>query len=78
MNCGQCANAQFQLTPTGRFRRNDAGRCGKSNDLLERFKKTLPPCLNGRDAYAVCIWPEYDAEHCPAFEKKAKPSKETA
>jgi hypothetical protein len=68
--CGECANARFQLTPTGRFKKGVAGRCGKQNQMADMIPRRLAPCLVVQTPLKLAIWPEYDANGCPMFAAK--------
>ena len=69
--CGQCANAQFRLTPTGRIRKMEPGRCAIAKETVERLNSIKhPPCVVPARFTTHAIWPEYDATYCLSFNPK--------
>lgn len=68
MKCKDCRNAQWELTPTGRIKKSQYGKCAKQAELIEQFTRIAPPCIIAFDEPRGCvIWPDYPAGNCPAF-----------
>jgi len=68
MKCGECANADFEKTPTGRIKANLSGRCLKVPELVKHYTHAgAAPCIVVAKPHVVCVWPDYDATHCPMF-----------
>ena len=64
--CGECQFALWVRTPSGRIKKNVAGRCGKARELEEFYKgRQVAPCISISAPSLVCIWPDYDATNCP-------------
>lgn len=63
-SCGTCNMSVFSLTKTGRFKKNEAGRCE-----YEIPVPALPSCVQEKDRagyYKSYIWPNDGAE-CPVW-----------
>lgn len=72
VTCRDCIHARWQLTPTGRIKKNLCGFCSKREELLELFTQTrVPPCLTVDRPIYASIWPDYDASGCPLREVTA-------
>lgn len=68
MKCGNCENANFERTPTGRIRANTPGQCAKAQELIDRYShQDVAPCIVVAKPHRLSIWPDYDATHCPLF-----------
>ena len=73
VKCRTCSHGVFLLTPTGRIKKNEHGRCGEQKALLEMFSvKRAAPCIVLTPPHPVSIWPDYDASKCPMYSAKGK------
>jgi len=70
--CGNCANGQWSLTPTGRIRAKTHGTCGKLGELIaictHDANDGLIPCIKVERPSGTVIWPDYSAKYCPLYE----------
>lgn len=64
--CGTCQHGQFDLTPTGKFKRNQPGRCTAP---LPDLTPILPACVAIPRLGKCAAWPE-DGENCPVYALK--------
>ena len=68
MKCGDCKNAVFERTPTGRIKTKTAGHCGMSKELKAHYAHNkVAPCVVINQPHITCVWPYYDATYCPMY-----------
>lgn len=66
--CGNCSWSTFPLTPTGRIRRGEPGRCALALKIVEAVKSiAIAPCINFREPWEIGIWPDTDAATCTRY-----------
>lgn len=63
--CGNCRHSIFELTPTGKPKRNLSGRCAYP---LPEIPASLPACVAPIKFTKLAIWP--DRDDCVVWEQK--------
>jgi hypothetical protein len=67
--CITCGWAEWQLTPTGRIKKNVPGRC-TFNITSQSLRAILPRCAVFDHPHKSAVWPE-DEGFCPVWKESA-------
>ena len=69
--CFGCQWGEFWLTPSGRPKKDNCGRCMfKPDQILDEANKKLPISYRKMNISQFAIWPKDDATDCPQFKPK--------
>lgn len=70
--CGNCGNAKFVLTPTGRIKKNELGKCVVASVEKEIAQLMIDqmPALSCSYIHVMVIWPDTDASSCHRWEPR--------
>lgn len=75
MECKTCIHASFERTPTGRIKRDHAGRCELSSELSKLAEACAAPCV-AVITRSIAIWPDTCATNCSRWKPTTHPTKD--
>lgn len=67
-NCSACHWGEFQMTATGRVKRNVPGRCTYSPFPLPLLPISMPPPR--WPPYTIGVWPDMGGAECSVYRGK--------